>query len=500
MQKGFQTTLPFYLAVITGLTILFSGCRREEELFDPKPPSALRFSEDTLFFDTVFTTQKTATYRLKVYNPNPKTIRINSVYLNGFGGKFPFTFHINGRLGPTKVENVELLGKDSAYVLVSANIDAQNDNLPFLVQDSLCFQIEGRPSLEKVQIVAYGQDATYFRNQKLDCNSIWTRERPIIIMDTVSIQRGCTLTVEAGSRIYGYNGAALLVRGSLVVMGNNKDTVTFQGWRRESYYSRVPGQWFGIWIFDGSAGNDINFCLIKNAYRALQVGEVGKVNDQKSTLLLRNSRIQNVVDYGVLGLQSGILAINNQFADCGEIAFAGYQGGAYELYHNTIGESGNNPFRRETPLVAFTDHFPPNDNWAFGAPAYAKLVNNIIMGSENNELNFVSRIGARFDSLAYGNIIKSKDYNYFANGIRLKMNQNVPPGARFKDPLKYNFRPDSIVFAQAFGAGVRLDTMKSLLIQNQTDFRNLLKEDISGNRRKIEPDFRPDAGAYQKNN
>lgn len=485
-------------SMLLGFWLFQSSCKREGELLDNSPGEGLRFSEDTLYFDTVFTTQKTATYRLKVFNPNAKSVRINSVFLNGVNGKFPFSFYINGRFGPTKVENVDLLGKDSAYVLVSATVDAKNDNFPFLVLDSLSFLVQGRPNPQKVHIVAYGQDATYYRNQELNCSIVWTKERPIIIMDTVSVPKGCTLTVEAGSRIYGFNSAALLVRGTLLVKGTKTDSVTFQGWRRESYYSRVPGQWFGIWFFDGSQNNQIAFTLIKNAYRALQVGEVGKINDTKATLLIRNSRIQNVVDYGLLALQSGVISLNNQFADCGEVGFAGYQGGAYELWHTTFGESGNNPFRRETPMVAFTDHFPPNENWSFGAPFYAKLVNNIITGGNVNELNFVSRTGGQvaFDTLLYGNQIKSKDFDFFKSSGRFKLNQRIGSNARFVAQLNYNFRPDSATFSQAWQAGVSLDTVRSLFVPTGV-LQDFLKEDIAGKIRPIFPNTKPDAGAYQ---
>lgn len=483
-------------SILLGIWFSQSSCKREDELLDKNPVSALRFSEDTLYFDTVFTTQKTATYRLKVYNPNPKSVRIDAVFLNGVNGKFPFSFHINGRFGPSRVENVELLGKDSAYVLVSATIDAKNDNLPFLVLDSLTFLVNGRPNPQKVHLVAYGQDAVYYRNQNLDCNMIWTKERPIIIMDTVTVAQGCTLTVEPGTRVYGFNSAALLVRGTLLILGTPEDTITFQGWRRESYYSRVPGQWFGIWFFNTSSGNQIQYALIKNAYRAIQVGEVGKIDAQRPNLLIFNSRIQNVVDYGILGLQSVIFASGNQIADCGEIAFAGYQGGFYEFMHNTIGESGNNPFRRETPLVAITDHFPPNENWNFGAPLYSKLVNNIINGGESNELNLVARTGAPFETYIFGNLIKSKDYDYFQENSTQKMNLKIITTGRFQDALKYNFRPDTTVFSMPLANGIGLDTLRSRILP-KTELNFVLKTDIANKPRPISTTIKPDIGCYQ---
>ena len=490
---------PFPLLFAALLFIGFLACRKESEELTTSPTKGLRFSADTVFFDTVFTTQKTVTFRVRVYNENNKAVNIKSVYVANANGKTPFSFHINGRFGPRHVSDVLLEGKDSAYVLVSATLDARNQDLPFLVEDSIIFETQGYSRPQRIVLTAYGQDAIYYRNTTLECNTTWKKDRPIIFIDTVSVKKGCTLTVEAGARVFGYNGAALLVRGTLLVQGTPTDSVVFQGTRLESYYEDVPGQWFGIWMFDGSLNNRIEHTLIRNAYRALQVGEAGKINDVKSSLVIRNSRIQNVVDYGILGLQAGIiLAINNQFADCGEAGFAGFQGGSYELFHNTFGESGNNPFQRESPMVAFTNHFPPNNDWQFGAPLYAKLVNNLITGGEDDELIFVDRTQsqAKIDTLLYGNLIKAKNYNHFNNNLFSQENQKIANGSRFKAPLKYILAPDSATFGQAFEKGVLIDTLTSAFTDPE-GLRDVLRRDI---RNKARPAgaTRPDVGAWQK--
>lgn len=493
-----------FLNILLTLLLFCSllACRKESELLTTSPSSGLRFSADTVYFDTVFTTRKTVTLRVRVYNENDNAVNISSVYIANADGKTPFSFYINGRFGPVQVADVALEGKDSAYVLISATLDARNQDLPFLVEDSLMFQIQGRNMPQRIRLTAYGQDAVYYRGEKLACNTTWKKNRPVIIMDTVSVPPGCTLTVEAGARVHGYNGAALLVRGTLLVEGSPTDSVIFQGTRMERYYQNVPGQWFGIWFFDGSQGNRIENALIKNAYRALQVGEVGKVNDEKASLFLLNSRIQNVVDYGLLGLQAAsVIAVNNQFADFGEAAFAGYQGGRYELWHNTFGESGNNPFQRESPMVAFTNHFPPNNNWQFGAGLYAKLVNNIVAGGEDDELIFVDRVNnpqAPLDTFLFGNIIKAKDFNHFIPTPRSKENLKMATGARFKSPFLYNLSPDSATFMQANRAGLAFDTMTSRLLFPISGIRDLLKTDIRGKARILGE--RPDAGAWQISN
>ena len=124
--------------------IWLAACNLENERLNLNPSKGLSFSADTIFFDTVFSELKTVTLRLRVYNPNENSIRIRSVYVNGLNGAQPFSFSMQGRTGPQKIENIDMEGLDSAYVLMSARIDGRNQDNPFIIKDSLVFEIEGR--------------------------------------------------------------------------------------------------------------------------------------------------------------------------------------------------------------------------------------------------------------------------------------------------------------------------------------------------------------------
>lgn len=492
----------FVLLLVTGL--VFYGCRPETETLDTSPSKELTFSADTIFFDTVFTELKTVTLRLKVYNRNDKAVNIKSVYVNGVNGKYPFSFYINGRFGPNRVNNVVLQGKDSAYVLMTAFIDSKDQNNPFIIQDSLMFDVEGRSTQRNVKILAYGQDVKYLRNQYVNCDTLWTNERPIVLLDTVSVKRGCTLTLEKGTKVYGYNAAFLIVRGTLNCKGTLTEPVVFQGTRLENYYADVPGQWGGILVMDGAIAF-IDNTIVKNAFRGIQVGEVGPQPPgipESAALRITNSYVQNIVDYGILGVKGVVTAVNNQIADCGESGFAGLQGGNYELWHNTFGLSGNNNFKRDGKYqLAFADHLPDaRTQKLYGGKLRVKMVNNLVWGSEQDEIAFGKKEVAEFDydTLFFYNFIRSRQPSFFSQGKANKGNQVFPANFRFLNTFKYDLAPDTLGSANLFGSGIPLDTARSFLpgFVSNVELRKILAKDILGKPRPIQPGVKPDPGAY----
>ena len=490
---------------LLGLILIgwLSACNLEHERLDLNPTQGLRFSADTIYFDTVFTELKTVTFRLRVYNPNTNAVRINAAYVKGYKGQFPFSFSFQGRNGPNRVENVELEGLDSAYVLMSARLDGRNQDNPFILKDSLVFEVAGRSQKQDVKVLAYGQDALYLRNRSVNCDTTWKEDRPIILLDTVSVKKGCKLTIEAGTKVYGYNSAFLIVRGELDVKGSKEKPVVFQGTRLENYYSDVPGQWGGILIMDGGLGL-VDHCLLKNSYRGIQVGEVGlkAENESNAALKITNSYIHNIVDYGILGLKGVVAAINNQFADCGEGGITGLQGGVYQLWHNTFGFSGNNPFRRDGKFqLAFSDNYPDaRTQTLYGGQLRVKAVNNLIAGSEEDEIAFGEKLvtDLDFDTTFLHNIMRSKQAVFFGNTSRNSGNKKLPFNFRFLEPFQYDLSADTLGSAEIYSTGIPLNDAISLFpaLISDIELRSILATDILGNPRLVQAGQAPDVGAY----
>jgi hypothetical protein len=82
--------LPFLLVVLA------AGCRKDQ-LFTDNPSAQLVFTEDTVYFDTVFTTVGTVTKRFTARNPASEGVRVN-IDLEG-GSPSPYRINVDGSSG-----------------------------------------------------------------------------------------------------------------------------------------------------------------------------------------------------------------------------------------------------------------------------------------------------------------------------------------------------------------------------------------------------------------
>ncbi|MDP4933781.1 MAG: hypothetical protein NWR30_03645, partial [Salibacteraceae bacterium] len=143
--------LVFAILVFTA----FYGCKRNT-IFSGK--AELRFSTDTVFFDTVFTTVGSLTERLKIINPYNEAVLINRVYLaEGQGSNFKL--NVDGIQG-NEVKDIRLEANDSIFVFVEVTVDPNGGNTPLVVEELLKVQTDEND--QSVALVAWGQDAYFF--------------------------------------------------------------------------------------------------------------------------------------------------------------------------------------------------------------------------------------------------------------------------------------------------------------------------------------------------
>jgi hypothetical protein len=312
MRKYICRSMRRLAALLFLLTLVISACKKDP-FFDPGS-FALSFSQDTVYFDTVFTARGSATYNFKVYNTSRSTIKISSITL-GKGSASSFILNVDGISGST-VNNIEIAPRDSMYIFAQVSVDPLNSNSPLVISDSVIFSIFGKE--QHVQLVAWGQDAHYFRPvynvpglppysivAESGQNITWPNDKPYVIYGYAVIDSAATLNIDAGARIHFHKNSGLWVykAATLKVNGDKDNPVTFQGDRLEPDYREEPGQWDRIlWdrilINDGSMDNVINYAIIKNGFIGIQA-EVLPPTAYLSSLQVNNTIIKNMSSAGI---------------------------------------------------------------------------------------------------------------------------------------------------------------------------------------------------------
>ena len=95
---------------------------------------------------------------LVIHNNYKEKIKISSIRLAG-GNNSNFKINVDGNAA-SQVNNLEIAPKDSIYIFVKVTVDPNNSNSPFVISDSIMFETNG--NLQKVQLVAWGQNAYYY--------------------------------------------------------------------------------------------------------------------------------------------------------------------------------------------------------------------------------------------------------------------------------------------------------------------------------------------------
>ena len=254
------------MIIILTLGYLYS-C--EDERYLSSSDAKLRFSVDTVMFDTVFTTLGSTTQNLKIYNPYNQKVLISSIKLSK-GEASNFRLNINGFAG-NEIHDLEIAPFDSIYIFVEVTIDPNGQNLPLVVKDSIVF--ETNLNRQDVDLVAWGQDFKLIKQQRLK-STTWTNEKPYLVYNDAFVDSNETLTIEQGTKIYFHKDAGLHVKGRIVAKGSVQYPIIFQGDRLEDVYANVPDQWSQILLYSGSKNNEFLNVEIKNARIGLQIGNI----------------------------------------------------------------------------------------------------------------------------------------------------------------------------------------------------------------------------------
>ncbi len=349
----------------------------------------MRFSVDTLRFDSLFTTLPSPVLRAWVYNNGDNNLLIESITLEkGTNSEFFFVFD---GIDTNEVRNYELLKGDSVLVLVWVHAIRTRQGL---LEDAIVFKIGNQT--QKLFLKAQIIDA-YFIQDSVLCNVTLPTDKPIVIDGFCIVDSGCKVTIPAGARLHftsrnidGFLVSGIYVFGSLEVLGTTSMPVTFNGVRFDHDYPKTPGQWFGIWLMPSA-----NNCVLRHAYirgANIGIGIDSTRNDGSKKLRMEQCLVEHMAFYGVL-LQSRnpmnvaanpeVELVNCIIHNCREGAVVLVGSHFTRLINCTLANYSYLFFRRQNPTLGIKTAFAQQ-----GPHYYARLqcINTIVWGSEDNEV------------------------------------------------------------------------------------------------------------------
>jgi len=399
--------MKYILSILAILTLVLYSCSRDDD-FATGPDDLLEFSTDTLRFDTVFTTLGSATRSIKIFNPHKEQILIDKIYFER-GGSSKFL-----------------------------TIDPNNIDAPFIIHENLLFETNG--SSQAVVLEAWGQNANFIPSQfnngeiyVLPCAAggevIWDDLKPYVIYGSLIVDN-CTLRIKPGTDIYVHGGLESALQenmegdtirqffndgrifttetGTIKVEGTYEEPVTIQGDRLEEPFQEIAGQWFGIILSAGSAGNVFDYVTVKNAV-------IGVAVDSTAELKTSYSSYHNTTSVGLYGINATIEADNCLFYNNSGGGVALLEGGDYEFNYCTMASYGV-----DADALSFSDVL------CFGSPIpCSQFYSNDLLARFNNCI--IS--GSRADEVAPFHLdVDVTTFDYEFNNCIIKLDEVLTEG------------------------------------------------------------------------
>ena len=407
-----------YLLIFTVLSVLSFSCKKPFNYSNKN----LSFSTDSLLFDTIFTTIGSTTKRFKIYNTDNSVINIEEMELMG-GVNSPFRINIDGTSG-TVFTDVELADGDSLFAFVEVTLAVNNISNPLVISDSIRFKTNGKN--QYVNLDVWGQDAYFHVNELVSDAQPWLNDKPHVIYGIAAVGfpetetspevTDQTLTIPAGTHIYGHKGAIMFVyKSTLIVNGVLDNEVIFEGDRLEPFYDDISGQWRGIRL-NQAKNCIIDYAIIKNGGIGLQVDTTSSSN----TLELKNTIITNN-DFYNLYLNSGpIVSVENSlFGDAGIISAFCFAGGDISFTNCNFVNYRNGS--RSGPSFGVKTWYKVN-NSIYERDLKLNVYNSVMYGNVLNELVIDSLANSSYlFDVTFENCLYRSDnelsYTYIINSI-----------------------------------------------------------------------------------
>lgn len=487
------------------LLALFSACEVETE-FVTGDAVQLRFSTDTVAFDTVFTSIGSATQVMKVYNDGSEPIKIDRIRVAGQTG-VDFIFNVDGFQGP-EATDVVIWGEDSIFLFVEVTVDPTNPEeiSPFIAEDNLIFETGN--AQEEVLLLAFGQNAFYLptpntrenrgRFFRINCdNSTFTLpvDLPTVIYGSMFID-SCTVEALAGTRIYFHGGVQrndavggngffndgfifTQPNGSLHLLGTREEPVILATDRLEERFQDDPAKYRGLILGPGSTNNIVQHTQLLNAITGITLDSLAEVT-------VENSIIAYTGGPAISAYQSTVTVSNSVFHSNFGNAVQFIKGGVLNMDHTTIANYGV-----DASGLVLTNFDCDDNNNCIAANMRARVRNSIVSGSRGSELIFLdifenTEPGA-FDVRIDNSIVRTnEEFLDSQDGLFANFYGEICRGCynlEFSDELFINLDEDDY----------QLDSLS--VARDLGVFLPALPTDLLGVDRDND---RPDAGAYER--
>ena len=477
--------------LVLGCLLLLLGClvSCQSEIVSNDPLLQLRFSHDSLLFDTVFTKMGSSTKRMMVYNPNQNALLIDRVEMAN--GK-SFYINLDGENQLENLHDITLRGGDSLFLFVRAEIDPLRSNNPVLVEDTISFYVGSNQ--QQIYLQAYGQNVHVLDSEDkfMQYNTYeFQNDKPYLIYDTMVVKGD--LTIQKGATLYMHTGAMIYSYGNVLAKGTLEEPIVIRGDRMDMLFDSVPyrvasGQWNGLYLIhlEGWATPTYEFDYVDVLSGSIGIYALSENPTQRPQLSLTNARIHNHSVYGLVLQNVDADVANCEISNCASYCVY-LAGGKHNFVHNTIASYFGYPYTtinihnnilRDDVAAVYINNLSKNN-----APTTTSFYNCIIEGARKNNLVLATPLPEYYEGKFVGNYLRADSLsnafatnNVYASDSDTVVFRNIY--YLYKEYKYYDFQLDSLSPARGIA-----DSATALLYHY----------DHLGVRRKPHPD----AGCYE---
>ncbi len=362
--------------VLLGIFLMHIACREDYEA--NSPTQNLKFSEETLFLNTVFTDLSSSTYILTVTNNENQDISIPAIFLEKGTASF-YSIEVDGRQNSEKhYQDVLIRKNDFITIYVTITAEAATEAL---YEDKIVFNLGNQ--MQEVKLTSIVEDVELFKpdvnstHYEITSDTTWDASKSKIVYEGVLVKSGAKLTIEKGTKVYFYTDSELIIEGGgeLIVNGTKDENVYFSGYRKEPEYDTITGTWNKISL-EESAKAKINYAYLKGGKIPVEV--------VKANLELTNTKIYNSRQFGLYGENATITASNLVVNHAARYSVFLNEGGNYSFKHCTLVNYW--PYDSSEEVALYVSNVKSESGELTYGNLDADFANSIIYSSESDGL------------------------------------------------------------------------------------------------------------------